>query len=150
MHRATCTAPPPILLLIVLAPFPFFLRIFQSERAWNLQVDPLFCRCGGGIDELALPAGRSRAPEMLVRFPRRALAGRDFFHHLVDLLESEASSLGHEEVGPEDTAAAQPAPDEEHFGAKVAVAWVDHIRDDNACDGVITELTDANFDESYR
>jgi len=86
MHRATCSTPPPILLLIVLAPFPFFLRIFQSER--NLQVDPLFSRCGGGIDELALPAERSRAPEMLVRFPRSALTGCDFFHHLVDLFES--------------------------------------------------------------
>jgi hypothetical protein len=36
-------------------------------------------------------------------------------HHLVDLFKSQASCLRHEEVGPEDTAGAKAAPDEEHF-----------------------------------
>jgi hypothetical protein len=53
-------------------------------------------------------------------------------HHLVDLFQGKTSGLGHEEVGPEDAASAQSAPDEEHFGAKVAVSWVDHVGDNDA------------------
>jgi hypothetical protein len=91
-----------------------------------------------GLNELALPVipKRRRMPEILVRFPRRALARSHLLHHLVDLLEREAPGLGHEEVGPEDAAAAQPAPDEKHFGPEVAVAWVDHVGDDDADDAV--------------
>jgi hypothetical protein len=48
------------------------------------------------------------------------------------LLQGKTSGLGHEEVGPEDAASAQSAPDEEHFGAKVTVSWVDHVGDNNA------------------
>jgi hypothetical protein len=163
--------PPPILLLIVLAPFPFLpsnlpkwtvsvapakrtspqiSRFLSLSLSLSLQFDPLFsrfsfsCLLRSGLDELALPE-RRRVPEILVRFPRRALARSHLFHHLVDLLESEASRLRHEEVGPEDTAAAQSAPDEKHFGAEVAVAWVDHIGDDDACDGVSKKSTDAVF-----
>jgi hypothetical protein len=153
LQRAT---PPPILLLIVLAPFsskpPPFLPFESSKKGLTaapakrnrtpnlplcLQSDPLFITRlfdgGGGRRHLALPAERSRMPEVLVGFPRRALARRHLLHHLVDLLEGEASRLRHEEVGPEDAAAAQPAPDEEDFGAEVAVAWVDHVGDNYAC-----------------
>ena len=53
-------------------------------------------------------------------------------HHLVNLLKRQAPRLGNEEVRPEDAAGAQPAPDEEDFGAKVTVGWVDHVGDDDA------------------
>jgi hypothetical protein len=53
-------------------------------------------------------------------------------HHLVNLLKRQTSRLRDEEVGPEDAATAEAAPDEEHFGAKVAVRWVDHVGDDDA------------------
>lgn len=144
MHCATGT-PPPILLLIVLAlpllsfPPSFLFESSKKDRPISkLQVDPLFSR-RRGLDQFTLPEGR-RVPEVLVRFPRRALAGRHLFHHLVDLLEGEAPRLRHEEVGPEDAAAAQPAPDEEHFRAEVAVGWVDHVGDDDAWVGVSMEF----------
>lgn len=53
-------------------------------------------------------------------------------HHLVDLLKSQTPCLGNEEVRPEDAAGAEAAPDEEDFGAEVAVGWVDHVGDDDA------------------
>jgi hypothetical protein len=53
-------------------------------------------------------------------------------HHLVDLFQGKTSGLRHEEVGPEDAASAYSAPDEEYFGAKVAVSWVDHVGNNNA------------------
>ena len=54
-------------------------------------------------------------------------------HHLVDLFESQTSCLRYEEVSPEDTAGAKPAPDEEHFRSEVAVRGIDHVGDDDTC-----------------
>lgn len=114
------------------------------------------------LNKLALP--RRGAGEIVVRFPGRALAGRDFFctsrhvsqtirsvhlhddrnakcspftslkltHHLIDLLKSKTPRLRDEEVCPEDAAGAEAAPDEEDFGAEVAVGWVNHVGDNDA------------------
>lgn len=57
---------------------------------------------------------------------------RALTHHLVDLLKRQTSRLRHEEVGPEDTAGAKAAPDEEHLGAEVAVCRVDHVGHDDS------------------
>lgn len=71
---------------------------------------------------------------MIVRFPSRALPRRDFFHHLIDLLERQAFRLRDEEVRPENAQTAQPAPDEEHFTAQVAVGGVHYVGDYYAWD----------------
>jgi len=107
-----------------------------------------------GLDQLALPG--SRASEVVVWFPGGALArgyllcvekgirqlpvssnfegaGCALTHHLVDLFEGQASCLRHEEVGPEDTAAAKSTPDEEHLRSEVAVRWVNHVGNDDTC-----------------
>ena len=54
-------------------------------------------------------------------------------HHFINLFESQASCLRHKEVGPEDTAAAKSAPDEEYLRSEVAVRWVYHVGHDNTC-----------------
>ena len=58
--------------------------------------------------------GRSRAP--LGRIARVSLG-----EHLVDLLERETLGLGDEEVGVDEAAGAESAPDEEDGRAKVAL-----------------------------
>lgn len=54
-------------------------------------------------------------------------------HHFVDLFESQASCLRHEEVRPEDTAGAESTPDEEYFGSEATIGWIDHIGYDDTC-----------------
>jgi hypothetical protein len=130
-----------------------FHRLRKAQRAERLSLYLLFSR--HGFDQLALPGSRAR--EVVVGFPCGALAcghlfcetkirqlavtsrfegtGCELTHHLIDLFESQASCLRHKEVGPEDTAAAKSAPDEEHLRSEVAVCWVNHVWNDDTCGG---------------
>ena len=68
-----------------------------------------------------------------MRHPFGRVAGRSLLEHAVDLFEREALGLGDEEVGVDEAADAEGAPDEEDFGAQVAFVCVDHVGGDD-CD----------------
>jgi hypothetical protein len=55
-------------------------------------------------------------------------------HHLVDLLEGETLGLGDQEVGVDEGAGAEAAPDEEDGGLQVAVLRADHVWGDDGDD----------------
>lgn len=54
--------------------------------------------------------------------------------HAIDLLEGETLGFGHEEVGVDEADGAEGAPDEEDFGAEVALVLADHVRGDDGDD----------------
>ena len=68
-----------------------------------------------------------------MRDPLAAVAGVRLLQHAIDLLEGEALGLGNEEVGVDEAANAERAPNEEDFGAEIAAVRVNHVRGDD-CD----------------
>ena len=93
------------------------------------------------LDELGSTAVLNQAhvgSEGGVRDPLAGGARAGLLHHAVDLLEGQALGLGHEEVGVDEAAGAEGAPDEEDFGAEVRVALVrsDHVWGDDGDDAV--------------
>ena len=68
-----------------------------------------------------------------VGHPFSGVAGCSLFQHAVDLFEGEALGFGDEDVGVEEAADAEGAPDEEDFGAEIAFVGVDHVGGDD-CD----------------
>ena len=56
------------------------------------------------------------------RAPLGRVTGRGLGQHLIDLLERETLGLGDEEVGVDEAASAESAPDEEDGRAEVALA----------------------------
>lgn len=79
-----------------------------------------------------------------MRHPSGRGAGVGLLQHAVDLLEREALSLRHEEVGVDEADGAEGAPDEEDFGAEVAFVRADHVRSDDGDDlkRMISEMFD--------
>lgn len=60
--------------------------------------------------------------------------GSGLLHHLVDLLKGETLGLGNEEVGVDEGACAETAPDEEDRRSEVAFVGVDHVGGDDGDD----------------
>lgn len=71
-----------------------------------------------------------------VRSPLSRGSGSSLLHHLINLLERQALGLGDEEVGVDEGAGAQTAPDEEDGGLEVATVGADHVGGDDGDDGV--------------
>jgi len=71
-----------------------------------------------------------------VRNPLGRSARGGLLHHLVHLLQSKTLGLGDEEVGVDEGAGAERAPEEEDLGAKVALVSVDHVGGDDGDDAV--------------
>lgn len=71
-----------------------------------------------------------------VGLPASGGAGSGLLHHLVDLLEGKTLGLGDEEVGVDEGAGAEGAPDEEDLGTEVALVSVDHVGGDDGDDAV--------------
>jgi hypothetical protein len=71
-----------------------------------------------------------------LRLPAGRGAGSGLLHHLVDLLQGETLCLRDEEVGVEEGAGTEGAPDEEDLGAEVALVRVDHVGGDDGDDAV--------------
>ena len=69
-----------------------------------------------------------------VRNPLAGSAGVGLLEHAVDLLEREALGLRDEDVGVDEADGAEGAPDEEDFGAEVALVGADHIGGDDGDD----------------
>ena len=65
--------------------------------------------------------------------PFGRVTGRRLLQHAIDLFERETLGLGNEHVGVDETADAEGTPDEEDFGAQVALVIVDHVGGDD-CD----------------
>ena len=66
------------------------------------------------------------------RIPRRRL-----LQHSIHLFQGQSFGFRNEEVGVEEAADAEGAPDEEDFGAEVAFVRVDHVGGyycDDLCD----------------
>ena len=76
------------------------------------------------------------ASEGGVRDPASRSAGGGLLHHLVDLLQSKTLGLGDEEVGVDEGAGAEGAPEEEDLGAEVALVGIDHVGGDDGDDAV--------------
>lgn len=57
-----------------------------------------------------------------------------FFHHAVDLFESEPLGFRHKEVSVEEAAYAEGAPQPEDMGAKVALISSDEVGSDDGDD----------------
>ena len=62
------------------------------------------------------------------------------FHHAVNLLERQALGLGNEEIGVDEAASAERAPDEEDARSEIGISWVgsDHVWGDD-CDDTVPE-----------
>lgn len=60
--------------------------------------------------------------------------GSGLLHHLVNLLEGETLGLRDEEVGVDEGAGAETAPDEEDGGLQVSVLGADHVWGDDSDD----------------
>lgn len=71
-----------------------------------------------------------------VRTPLSRGSGSGLLHHLINLLERQALGLGDEEVGVDEGAGAETAPDEEDGGPEVATVLADHVGGDDGDDGV--------------
>ena len=69
-----------------------------------------------------------------VGLPSSGGARSSLLHHLVDLLQGQALGLGDKEVGVDESASAERAPDEEHLGTEVALVSVNHVRGDDGND----------------
>lgn len=68
--------------------------------------------------------------------PLGGVAGADFCHAHIGLLEGETLELGHEEVGEGQGEGAQGAPQEEDLGAEVGLIGADEVGGDDGNDGV--------------
>lgn len=75
-----------------------------------------------------------------VRYPLGTGASRGLLEHLVDLFKGKTLGLGDEEVGVDEAAAAETAPDVEDLGTKVTLVLVDHVRGDDGDDAVPFEM----------
>ena len=62
-----------------------------------------------------------------MRDPLRTIPRRRLLQHSIHLFEGKPLGFGDEEVGVEEAADAEGAPDEEDFGAEVAFVGVDHV-----------------------
>ena len=62
-----------------------------------------------------------------MRHPFSTIPRRRLLQHSIHLFERQAFRFGNEEVGVEEAADAEGAPDEEDFGAEVAFVGVDHV-----------------------
>lgn len=62
-----------------------------------------------------------------MRHPLRRIPRVRLLQHAVDLFEGQALGFGDEHVGVDEAADAEGAPDEEDFGAEVALVRVDHV-----------------------
>ena len=71
--------------------------------------------------------------------PLGRVAWGSLLEHAVDLLEGETLGLWHEEVGVDEAASAEGAPDEEHLGAEVALVLTDHVWSDDS-DNAVPQL----------
>lgn len=71
-----------------------------------------------------------------VRNPSRRSSGRTFFHHSVDLFQSQTLGLVNEKVGVNETEKTKTTPEEEDFGTQVSVLFTDEVRSDNSDDTV--------------
>ena len=86
-----------------------------------------------------------------VRHPFAGVARCSLLQHAVDLFEGEALGFRDEDVGVQEAADAEGAPDEEDFGAEVAFVRVDHVGGDD-CDDlgfVSTAITAEQLDVTY-
>jgi hypothetical protein len=63
----------------------------------------------------------------VVRNPASGLAGRDFVHHSVNLLERQSLGLRDEEVGEENADEASRTPEEEYLGPEVCLVLPDEV-----------------------
>ena len=72
--------------------------------------------------------------ESAVGYPFGGVAGCGLLQHAVDLFEGEALGFGDEDVGVQEAADAEGAPDEENFGAEVALVRVNHVGGDDGDD----------------
>jgi len=68
--------------------------------------------------------------------PASRCAGSGLLHHAVDLFEGKTLGLGDEEVGVDEAAGAEGAPDEEHLGTEVALVLTNHVGGDDSDDAV--------------
>jgi hypothetical protein len=84
-------------------------------------------RLGHHRQTLLLPIFGSHGSEGLRRNPLRGGTRSRLLHHLIDLLEGQALSLGDEEVGVDEGAGAETTPDEEDGGLQVSVLHADHV-----------------------
>ena len=98
---------------------PCFIR--SNNRSLPLHILHYFRRQGPLIRQAHL--GRESA----MGNPFAGGPSCSFFQHAVDLFEGEALGFGDEHVGVDEAADAEGAPDEEDFGAEVALVGVDHV-----------------------
>jgi hypothetical protein len=63
--------------------------------------------------------------------PASRLAGRDFLHTHVGLLQRQALELGNQEEGEQPTEDAESAPEEEDLGAQVGLVLTDEVGSDD-------------------
>ncbi len=68
------------------------------------------------------------------RLPLRRSPGRTLLHHPIDLFETEALGLGHQEPCVDESRCTETAPDEEDRGLQVAVVFADHVWSDDGDD----------------
>ena len=62
-----------------------------------------------------------------MRDPFRTIPRRRLLQHAIDLFQRQPFRFRNEEIGVEEAADAEGAPDEEDFGAEVAFVSVDHV-----------------------
>lgn len=89
---------------------------------------------GASVDLLTI--AKDNAGEGLVRYPLGGGSWGRLLHHAVDLLERETLGLWDKEVGVDESAGAETAPDEEHGGFEVAIFRADHVGGDDGDNGV--------------
>ena len=91
-------------------------------------------RCQCALIRQAHLGGKRRVGDPLAGSPSRGL-----FQHAVHLFERQALGLRNEEVGVDEAADAEGAPDEEDLGAEVAFVGSDHVWGDD-CDDLEEEI----------
>lgn len=78
----------------------------------------------------------SGASKSGIGLPLGRVSGVGLLHHLVNLLQSKTLGLGDEEVGVDESAETQTAPDEEDGRLHVTLGLTDHVRGDDGDDGI--------------
>ena len=131
---------------------PFITLCFQSQRYMQLNDRaPALHILHNFRGQSALVRETHFRSESAVGYPFTGVAGCGLFQHAVDLFEGETLGFGDEEVGVDEAADAEGAPDEEDFGAEVAFVGVDHVGGDDCNDlifvsiAVIAEQSDVTY-----
>ena len=78
--------------------------------------------------------------ESAVGYPFAGVAGCGLLQHAVDLFEGETLGFRDEEIGVQEAADAEGAPDEEDFGAEVTFVGIDHVGGDDCNDLVLVSM----------